>query len=66
MTGSAYSVVAPYFSSSVFKGKQQMLAKQCSERGGTLQLDLAYEPGRVVVSGKANMQPATVIETAEL
>lgn len=66
VTGSAYSVVAPYFSSSVFEGKQQMLAKQCSERGGTLQLDLAYEPGRVVVSGNANMQPAMVIEAAEL
>jgi hypothetical protein len=62
VTGSAYTVVAPYFSSAVFGGKkQQMVAKQLSARGGTLQLDLGVEPGRVVVSGKANMGPGSVI-----
>ncbi len=66
VTGSAYTVVAPYFSCSVFEGRQQLRAKQCSERGGTLQLDLADEPGRVLVSGLANMGPASVIETSEL
>lgn len=65
VTGSAYTVVAPYFSSAVFGGKQQMVAKQLSARGGMLQLDLGAEPGRVVVSGKANMGPASVINTAE-
>jgi predicted PhzF superfamily epimerase YddE/YHI9 len=66
VTGSAYTVVVPYFSSSVFGGKQQMLAKQCSARGGTLQLDLGSEPGRVVVSGRAIMGTACAIETAQL
>jgi predicted PhzF superfamily epimerase YddE/YHI9 len=66
VTGSAYTVAAPYFSSSVFGGKQQMLAKQCSARGGTLQLDLGSEPGRVVVSGLANMGPACAIQAAQL
>lgn len=66
VTGSAYTLVAPYFSSSVLQGKQQVLAKQCSQRGGTLLLDLGEQPGRVVVSGGARMGPASVIDTAEL
>lgn len=66
VTGSAYTVVAPYFSNSVLGGKQQMVARQCSARGGTLQLDLATEPGRVVLSGKANMGPGISVEAAQL
>lgn len=31
-----------------------------------LQLELAYEPGQVVVSGKADMRPAMVIQVTEL
>jgi len=65
VTGSAYTVVAPYFSS-LLGGKQQMSAKQCSARGGSLQLDLGAEPGRVVVSGQASMQGSSVLETGEL
>lgn len=66
VTGSAYTVVAPYFSEHVLGGKQQMAAKQVSSRGGVLQLDLATEAGRVVVSGKANVGGNLQIETAEL
>ena len=66
VTGSAYTVVAPYFSEHVLQGKQQMAAKQCSARGGSLQLDLGAEPGRVLVSGKATMGQSLAVETGDL
>lgn len=66
VTGSAFSVVAPYFSSQVLGGKQQMVAQQCSARGGVLHLDLAAEPGRVLVAGKATLHGAAVMEMNQL
>lgn len=60
------AVAAPYFSSSVLGGRQQLVAKQCSARGGTLHLDLGSEPGRVVVAGTANMGGCSELDTEQL
>lgn len=50
--GSAHAVLGPYWAARL-GGKQQLAAQQCSQRCGELWLDLAAEPGRVVVSGQA-------------
>ncbi|KAJ8250452.1 hypothetical protein COCON_G00223740 [Conger conger] len=50
VTGSAHSVLAGYWSEKL--GKERMLAFQCSDRGGELQLALRSD-GRVNISGHA-------------
>lgn len=54
VTGSAHTVLAPYWSK--LSGKQRMRAYQASERGGELLLELTDE--RVLITGRAT----TVIE----
>eukprot|EP00775_Hariotina_reticulata_P006687 gene6687-6910_t len=51
VTGSAHAVLAPYWSKVL--GKQQLVARQCSPRGGDVWMNLDQEPGRVMVSGEA-------------
>jgi predicted PhzF superfamily epimerase YddE/YHI9 len=53
VTGSAHAVLAPYWGKVL--GKQQLVARQCSPRGGDVWLDLSCQepPGRVMVSGEA-------------
>lgn len=48
VTGSAHTVLAPFWSSVL--GKQQMYARQCSQRGGDLFL-MNREDGRIDVAG---------------
>ncbi|KAJ8248255.1 hypothetical protein GJAV_G00240060 [Gymnothorax javanicus] len=50
VTGSAHSVLAAYWSEKL--GKERMLAFQCSDRGGELELALRSD-GRVDISGQA-------------
>ncbi|KAJ8359931.1 hypothetical protein SKAU_G00164560 [Synaphobranchus kaupii] len=50
VTGSAHSVLAGYWSEKL--GKERMLAFQCSDRGGELELALRSD-GRVDISGHA-------------
>lgn len=51
VTGSAHAVLAPYWCKVL--GKQQMFARQCSERGGEVWMDVGQQAGRVMVSGEA-------------
>uniref|UniRef100_A0A3Q2Y1X9 Phenazine biosynthesis-like protein domain containing 2 n=1 Tax=Hippocampus comes TaxID=109280 RepID=A0A3Q2Y1X9_HIPCM len=50
VTGSAHTVLASYWSKEL--GKKKMLAFQCSERGGELQLEVR-EDGRLNITGKS-------------
>jgi predicted PhzF superfamily epimerase YddE/YHI9 len=54
VTGSAHAALAPYYAAVL--GKQQLFARQCSARGGDVWVDVAAQPGRVVVSGEAVIQ----------
>ncbi|KAF6266186.1 hypothetical protein COO60DRAFT_1475996, partial [Scenedesmus sp. NREL 46B-D3] len=54
VTGSAHAVLGPYYAALL--RKQQLCARQCSARGGDVWMDLAAQPGRVVVSGEAVIQ----------
>lgn len=56
MTGSAHSVMAPYWAKVL--GKTTMAAHQCSPRGGNLQVTVDGDGGKVLASGAA----AIVIE----
>ena len=51
VTGSAHSVLGPYWARAL--GRQQLAARQCSARGGELQVEVRQAEGRVVVSGSA-------------
>ncbi|XP_062852288.1 phenazine biosynthesis-like domain-containing protein 2 isoform X3 [Trichomycterus rosablanca] len=50
VTGSAHTVLVPYWSEKL--GKKKMLAYQCSRRGGELQLELR-DDNRVDIAGQA-------------
>ncbi|MCI4376233.1 hypothetical protein PGIGA_G00185930 [Pangasianodon gigas] len=50
VTGSAHTVLAPYWSEKL--GKKKMLAYQCSRRGGELELELRGD-NRVDIAGRA-------------
>jgi len=51
VTGSAHSVLGPYWAGVL--GKQRLRARQCSARGGELQVEVDAAAGRVVVAGNA-------------
>ena len=51
VTGAAHTVLASYWSSEL--GKSEMLARQCSKRGGDVRVTVGREPGRVYLAGKA-------------
>lgn len=51
VTGSAHAVLGPYWA--VRLGKPQLRARQCSWRGGELQVEVKADAGRVVVAGHA-------------
>ncbi|KAI3438665.1 hypothetical protein D9Q98_001086 [Chlorella vulgaris] len=51
VTGSAHAVLGPYWA--VRLGKPQLRARQCSGRGGELQVEVKADAGRVVVAGHA-------------
>lgn len=51
VTGSAHTVLASYWSKQL--GNQEMLARQCSKRGGDVRVTVGKEPGRVYLAGKA-------------
>jgi PhzF family phenazine biosynthesis protein len=51
VTGSAHSILGPYWSDNL--GKTELKARQCSKRGGDLDVRVDREAGRVVVSGGA-------------
>lgn len=59
VTGSAHTVLAPYWQSII--GKSQLFAKQCSRRGGELWLDIKEDclmvsgQAAVVLEGKFNL-----------
>ncbi|XP_078461998.1 phenazine biosynthesis-like domain-containing protein isoform X2 [Lampetra planeri] len=53
VTGSAHTVLASYWSKEL--GKQELTARQCSPRGGELQLSLQQQHGRVSVSGQSRI-----------
>jgi predicted PhzF superfamily epimerase YddE/YHI9 len=55
VTGSAFTVAAPYVSGALLGGRQRLKARQCSGRGGDVWVDLGAQPGRVVVAGEAVM-----------
>lgn len=58
VTGSAHTVLAPYWSVQM-GGKTLMRARQCSPRGGDLSLEL--QDAAVIVGG-----PGTVVVAGEL
>jgi len=51
VTGSAHSVLGPYWAEKL--GKTELKARQCSQRGGELDLTVDWEAKRVVVAGGA-------------
>lgn len=51
MTGSAHSMLIPYWSEKL--GKTQMLARQVSSRGGDLRCELKGD--RVLIGGQATL-----------
>jgi PhzF family phenazine biosynthesis protein len=51
VTGSAHSVLGPYWAEKL--GKTKLKARQCSQRGGELDLTVDWEAKRVVVAGGA-------------
>jgi len=51
VTGAAHTVLASYWSSEL--GKSEMLARQCSKRGGDVRVTVGRQPGRVYLAGKA-------------
>lgn len=53
MTGSAHSVLGPYWAAAL--GTPSLRARQCSRRGGELGVQVRAAEGRVVVSGSAVM-----------
>lgn len=55
VTGSAHSVLGPYWAARLPPGRPQLRARQCSRRGGELLVEVRAEEGRVVVSGQAVM-----------
>jgi PhzF family phenazine biosynthesis protein len=62
VTGSAYTQLAPYWSSRL--GKSRLHAKQISARGGEVICEMAGE--RVLISGQARMFMQGVIDPASL
>jgi predicted PhzF superfamily epimerase YddE/YHI9 len=70
VTGSAFSVAAPWFASAAVGHapglKLQMCARQVSPRGGDVWLDLGWEPGRVIVEGQAVMAVKQALRLDEL
>ena len=52
VTGSAHTVLAPYWSAEL-GGKKQLFARQSSKRGGELRLDL--HPDHLVVQGQGTI-----------
>jgi len=53
VTGSALSVLGPYWAGRLQLGESEMLALQCSERKGDMKVVVKGERGRVTVTGKA-------------
>ena len=51
VTGSAHTVLASYWSKQL--SRQEMLARQCSKRGGYVSVTVGKEPGQVYLAGKA-------------
>lgn len=51
VTGSAHSVLGPYWADRL--GRTELKARQCSKRGGELDVTVERKAGRVVVSGGA-------------
>ena len=52
VTGSAHTVLTPYWSTK-FNGQKNFVARQCSKRGGDLSLTLNDNDNKVYVSGHA-------------
>ena len=50
VTGSAHTVLAPYWSGNL-NYRTKMFARQCSSRGGELGLELRHDIGQLVVKG---------------
>ena len=54
VTGSAHTVLTPYWSSKM-GGQKSFLARQCSKRGGDLSLQISDDANKVFVSGNAKI-----------
>ena len=52
VTGSAHTVLTPYWSTK-FNGQKNFVARQCSKRGGDLSLTLNDNDNKVYISGHA-------------
>jgi predicted PhzF superfamily epimerase YddE/YHI9 len=54
VTGSAHTVLTPYWSEEL-GGKMELFARQCSPRGGELGLELKPDLGQVLVKGQGTI-----------
>ena len=54
VTGSAHTVLTPYWSAKM-GGQKNFLARQCSKRGGDLTLQVSDDGNKVFVSGDAKI-----------
>lgn len=53
VTGSAHTILGPYWASQLQNAPQTMQARQCSPRGGDVQVTVDNSKGRVTVAGQA-------------
>ena len=53
VTGSAHTVLAPYWDAALQLNGQPMKARQCSPRGGELQVTYVVDDNAVLMAGQA-------------